>query len=170
MMLSAEKVDRFHMQRAWKSRRLRLTGSVSLQPNAFLRCEGPAKPGIPARNEPPDKPARAVGGADGASGAVHSDGVNTKVFAARYQSGSNPGIKHNATAVSGTAAPLWMRVSRTGDQWSQTWSTDGATWTQGASFTHALTVSSTGVFAGNAGPNPAHTAIIDHFDNTAAPS
>jgi hypothetical protein len=32
-----------------------------------------------------------------------------------------------------------------------------------------LAVSQVGVFAGNAGSNPAHTAVIDYFFNTALP-
>jgi large repetitive protein len=73
---------------------------------------------------------------------------------------SNLGIASNPT--------LYMRVTRVGDLWTQTYSFDGTLWLPGTSFVDVLTVGSAGVFSGNAGaPSPAFTARVDYFYNTA---
>lgn len=97
---------------------------------------------------------------------VHSDGTNRRLFAASF-SGGSPTVRHN-TAYSGSA-PIWLRVERVGDQWTLSQAPDGESWTAVTSFSHALAVASSGVFAGNAGTNPAHTAVIDYFFDAAAP-
>ena len=62
-----------------------------------------------------------------------------------------------------------MRVTRTGDTWVQSWSSDGATWNvAGGPFTYDMTVTAVGLFAGNRGfAPPAHTVLVDYFTNTA---
>jgi regulation of enolase protein 1 (concanavalin A-like superfamily) len=90
------------------------------------------------------------------------------LFAARITGGMATSIAN--VAINAPDQPLFLRVTRVGDSWTQSYSLNGATWTTGASFTHALTVSQVGFFAGNAGSNPpAHTAVVDYFFNTAAP-
>jgi uncharacterized repeat protein (TIGR02543 family) len=98
----------------------------------------------------------------------YSDGTNTKIFAASLASGS--ATIHTDTPISG-GAPLYMRVRRGGDQWTQSYSSDGVYWTTPVPFTHALTVTAVGAYAGNAGgaSSPAHTAYIDYFFNAASP-
>ncbi len=60
--------------------------------------------------------------------------------------------------------PLYLRLTRSADQWSLEFSYDGTNWVQAGSFTHAMTATAVGVYAGNAGnPTPAHTAVIDYF-------
>ncbi|MCD4683665.1 MAG: DUF1349 domain-containing protein, partial [Bacteroidales bacterium] len=70
-----------------------------------------------------------------------------------------------------TGPILYMRVKRETDQWTVTYSTDGAIWTQAALFIFDLTVTGIGPYAGNAtgSSSPAHTGSIDYFFNTAAP-
>ena len=68
--------------------------------------------------------------------------------------------------------PMYMRIAREGDKWTQSYSYDGTNWTENGSFTHPIAVKQVGVFAGNTpykGQTPAHTAVIDYFFNTAAP-
>ncbi len=72
-------------------------------------------------------------------------------------------------------APVYLRVTRVGDEWTMTYSTDGTTWLEAATFSYGLNVTSAGVFAGNVQPRrnemaPVHTAVIDYFHNTAAGS
>jgi hypothetical protein len=61
------------------------------------------------------------------------------------------------------------------DQWTAQYSYDGLSWTLATSFSHALTVSSVGVFAGNfddtvLDPNPpAYQAVVDYFFDTSSP-
>jgi hypothetical protein len=81
------------------------------------------------------------------------------------QIGNNPRLPD-------TPAPMYMRIVREGNKWTQFYSFDGATWTQYVTFTHDITVKQVGVFAGNTGFQgniPAHTAVVDYFFNTASP-
>ncbi len=95
------------------------------------------------------------------------DASATSFFAASFAN-DVPTVQANV-AVSATA-PVYLRVKRVGNVWTGSYSTNGTTWTQGTSFTRAMTVSSIGPWAGNAGsPAPAFTALIDYFFNTASP-
>jgi hypothetical protein len=99
-----------------------------------------------------------------------SDSPHTKIFAGVYDDGSFSSRIHQVVA--GTdVAPLYMRVRREGDQWTQSYSFDGDDWTTSGSFEHALTVSKVGAFVGNSDDTdpPAHTAFIDYFFNTVSP-
>ncbi|MCP4424319.1 MAG: DUF1349 domain-containing protein [Chloroflexi bacterium] len=97
----------------------------------------------------------------------YHDGGSARVFAASFVNGT-PTAQIN-TPLPGAAAPMYLRVSRVDDQWTQRYSFDGLIWTTAVTFTHALQVNQIGPFVGNAGSNPAHTAIIDYFFNTASP-
>ena len=98
----------------------------------------------------------------------YSDGSSTQLFAASFTNDS-PSVKKNSRLFAAGVEPLYMRVGRVGDQWTQSYSQDGVNWTTHTSFSFALSVSSVGVFAGNAGASPAHTAVVDYFFNTASP-
>jgi regulation of enolase protein 1 (concanavalin A-like superfamily) len=98
----------------------------------------------------------------------HSDGVNTRLFAASFTNGS-PVILHNQ-AIAESDAAYFLRVHRQDNQFIVLYSYDGQNWETGAGFNHTLVVTQIGVFAANAGSNPpAHTAVIDYFFNTASP-
>lgn len=90
----------------------------------------------------------------------YHDGDNLKVFAASFNGGS-PSVRTNQTIVS--SANLSLRVQRVGDTWTLLYSTDGSSWNTATSFDFGLTVSSIGVFAGNAGSSPEFTALVDYF-------
>ena len=98
---------------------------------------------------------------------TYHDGGNYRLFAARFVNGS-PSVQGNQI-LSNVSAPYYLRVVRQGDQWTHAFSQDGITWQQSISFTHVLNVTSVGLFAGNAGSNPAHTAVFDYFKNLADP-
>jgi len=100
---------------------------------------------------------------------VHHDGTNVRVYAAKFVEGNPTAV---ITTVTLSSTPGYLRVTRVGSQWSYSFSNDGETWTAAGSFDHNLTVTKTGVFAGNhggAGNEPAHTAIVDYFFNSASP-
>ncbi len=60
--------------------------------------------------------------------------------------------------------PLYLRLTRSGDLWSLEYAYDGFNWQNAGSFTHAMTVNSVGLYAGNAGNSvPGHTALVDYF-------
>ncbi len=93
----------------------------------------------------------------------YSDSANMNSFAATF-SGGSPTVQNN-TVISGST-PLYMRVQRSGDIWTQSYSYDGSSWTTTASFSYAIAVGSVGVFAGNAEASPAFTALVDDFSFT----
>jgi hypothetical protein len=97
---------------------------------------------------------------------VGSD-VGTRIFAAIYDNGSFS-QKIDSVITNTNVAPLYMRVRREGDRWTQSYSFDGQNWTTSGSFEHTLVASKVGSFVGNSGSNPAHTALIDYFFNTAS--
>ena len=98
----------------------------------------------------------------------YSDGVNLRSFAASFENGS-PSVIYDNLIIPGSA--LYMRVSRVGNQWSQSYSVNGVIWTNSLAFSRVLSVSSVGPFVGNAGAGstPAFTGLIDYFFNTASP-
>jgi regulation of enolase protein 1 (concanavalin A-like superfamily) len=91
----------------------------------------------------------------------YSNGVSTKIYSASFVNGL-PTRRIRTTIVDGV--PLYLRVTRQGDQWTESYSYDGANWLIAGSYSHTLTVTSVAVYGGNAGsPAPAHTALIDYF-------
>jgi len=60
--------------------------------------------------------------------------------------------------------PVYMKVARQGDIWSQWYSLDGKAWALAARFFKRLTLASVGIFSSNAGSQaPAFTSITDYF-------
>ncbi len=98
------------------------------------------------------------------------DASNLRAFAASFVAGS-PTVRLDRTIPIGT--PLYLRVKRVGNQWTESYSNDGTVWTDAPAFTHALTVSAVGPFIANHGEpasaSPAFTGIVDYFFNTALP-
>ena len=91
----------------------------------------------------------------------YSNGSALKVFAATFQAGQ-PTVRVNTTIATG--GPLYMRVRREGDQWTQQYSYDGSNWQMAITFAHPLTVTTASLFAGNSGSNaPAYTALVDYY-------
>jgi hypothetical protein len=84
---------------------------------------------------------------------------------------STPTVRLNSAMPGGP--PQWLRVQRSGNNWTMSWSRDGITFTTAATFTFALNVARIGPFAGNAGfngtPSPAFTAQINYFFNSQSP-
>jgi regulation of enolase protein 1 (concanavalin A-like superfamily) len=98
----------------------------------------------------------------------YSSSTETRIIAASFES-MTPQIRVNTQITTTGVAPLYMRVKRQGNQWTQTYSYDGSTWLNGAIFTHPINVTAIGIYGGNAGGNPAHTASFDYFFNTDSP-
>ena len=64
-----------------------------------------------------------------------------------------------------TILPHYIRVERSGDLWTYSYSDDGSNWEIAVSFSQTCIVSEVGFYAGNAGGNPAFTASADYFMN-----
>jgi len=96
--------------------------------------------------------------------------TSTMLYARGYTPSTSPTYNSVAVGSNGTA-PVYMRVARQGDMWTQSYSFDGTTWTSRPAFSHVMTVSGLGPYAGNAtgASSPGHTASVDYFFNTAAP-
>jgi len=97
---------------------------------------------------------------------VFSDGTGLHLYSASLTNGV-PSQKVND--IIGSAPTMYLRLARTGDQWTGWYSYDGVIWVTAVSFSHSLTVTSVGVFGGNYTPNPAYTAVVDYFVETSAP-
>ena len=97
----------------------------------------------------------------------------THIFAAKAEDGISSNIGGWGRQIAdGNVAPLYMRVKRVGDQWTQSYSFDKISWTPYVTFTHTISVTAAGVYVGNGtegGISPSHTAAIDYFYNTANP-
>ena len=92
------------------------------------------------------------------------DGSSLRVFAASFTEGA-ANTRHNVPITN--SDPLYMRVTRVGDEWTQWYSYDGVNWTSMTSFMHAMTVAGVSAYVGN--ENAANTVAVDYFYNTAAP-
>jgi PKD repeat protein len=101
----------------------------------------------------------------------HSTDTKTRIFAASFVDGNGTSQVSGVDIADLNVASLYMRVKRAGDVWTQSYSLDGTTWLtpSGGTFTHVMTVTAVGLFVGNSGNNPAHTAQADYFFNTASP-
>ena len=100
---------------------------------------------------------------------VSSNGTEVKagsIFVDGANATSRSSVTIDASAGDDT---FYLRVSRASNTWKASYSFDGAEWTSFANFTEVLTVSAVGVHAGNAGDNPAFTAVVDYFFNRTAP-
>jgi regulation of enolase protein 1 (concanavalin A-like superfamily) len=102
----------------------------------------------------------------------HSDGAQIKAFASATIDGV-PSVKINyAVQPVPASVPMWLRVTRQGNTFTQEYSLDGETWSTAGSFSQPLAVSSVGIFGGNFNPtgdSPAHDAIFDYFFETSLP-
>jgi len=101
---------------------------------------------------------------------IFHDGATERAFAAIVVNGV-ASTRANVAIVLG--APMFLRVTRVGNQWTFRYSADGASWTTAASFAHALHVTRVGPFAGNHGipasASPAHRAVVDYVRNVMLP-
>ncbi len=102
---------------------------------------------------------------------VHHTGSTVLVYAVSFKDG-DPTVRINNIPLPST--PPYLRVTRPVNSWEFSYSFDGESWEKAGTFSHTMTVTKTGVFAGNHGdppsvPIPAHTAIVDYFFNTASP-
>ncbi|MGH1349917.1 MAG: Ig-like domain-containing protein, partial [Methyloligellaceae bacterium] len=95
---------------------------------------------------------------------VYHNGSSLYLFGAT-NSNSNPVVLFN-TAISAGAAE-YLRVNRTGDNWTFEYSSDGVNWNTAGSTNFAMNVTAAGPFA--AAQNDGFVAQVDYFFNTASP-
>ncbi len=101
---------------------------------------------------------------------VHHDGATARIFAG-YVNGINPPVTRINVAL--PSIPPYLRVTRTASTWAYKYSYNGSTWTTAGTFTRAMSVTKTGLFAGNSNSieyvTPPFVANVDYFFNTASP-
>ena len=94
---------------------------------------------------------------------VSSAAGSTRVFSAAVQDTTTV-VQFADVDIGYPGAPIYMRVRRVGDLWTQAYSIDGFNWVEASQFTWGLTATQIGPFAGNAGsPAPAFAASIVCF-------
>jgi len=101
-----------------------------------------------------------------------SDGVNPLyVYLSRVQNGTNTELLK--TQVTGTITdwPMYLRVTRSGTNFTFWYSGNGTTWTQHLATTSSFNISKVSIHTGNSGgaTAPAYESAIDYVFNTAAP-
>jgi len=100
-------------------------------------------------------------------------GSSSIAYVATFAAGQPTTVTYTAVPIGNGQVPVWMRVQRTGNNWTMSWSTDGNIYTAVSTFSYTLTVSQMGPYAANAGDSsataPAFTASIDYFFNLASP-
>ena len=92
---------------------------------------------------------------------------NLRVFAGVIDGTSATALY--STKIGVATGDLYMRVSRTGDTWTQLFSFDGSAWSTAGSFDVALVLTGVGLYTGNSGLQSGYTAAIDYFFDTSAP-
>lgn len=95
------------------------------------------------------------------------DGSRMRAYAAVIHNGS-VSTHANIKLGENPSAPLFLRLSRSGDSWSHSYSLNGTDWQVAATFDFPMTMSRIGLHSGNYSGNgnaPAHTAVVDYFTN-----
>ncbi len=62
------------------------------------------------------------------------------------------------------ASPLYMRVVRSGNTWTQSYSSDGDNWTSGTPADYTITMNGIGLIAANDGGDEGYTLTVDYFE------
>ena len=98
-----------------------------------------------------------------------SDGSVTTLFTSLVSGGNQTSL--GGQSVSGINSSLWLQVLRSGNSWTVSYSTDGASYQPGITFTQSLNVSAIGPYAWNYNTTPANSpalnAAVDYFYNLA---
>ncbi len=104
---------------------------------------------------------------------VYNNGSTTSVYAIVTLGGSATDAYDVPVTIPTGAKAFYMHVKRAGSTWTQTWSTDGSTYTPAASLNQPLVVSAMGPVGGNVASGslnaPSFTAAVDYFFNVASP-
>ncbi|NJD52461.1 MAG: PGF-pre-PGF domain-containing protein [Candidatus Methanoperedens sp.] len=104
----------------------------------------------------------------------NGDGNNLKSYAGTFRNNvATQGYNTLIHSEFSQPVPLYLRVNRSGNNWSYRYSYNGVTWTNVTNFTYDMNVAKVGVFIGNentiASLTPKFTGNIDYFFNTASP-
>ena len=95
-----------------------------------------------------------------------------KAFAMPFQAGSPINQRKISVDILNPALAVYMKIARTDNNWVMSYSGNGTDWIDAGTIkNYILNVQEVGIFAGNVAsknaPAPAHTAIVDYFQNVA---
>jgi regulation of enolase protein 1 (concanavalin A-like superfamily) len=100
---------------------------------------------------------------------ILNDGGGPRLFGATFTANS-PTVTVNQWITSG--GPVWLRLTRSGNTWTGSYSFNGSSYLTGVTFRKSLKIANVGFYAGNngeyGGPAPAFTGVFDYFFNTAS--
>ena len=94
---------------------------------------------------------------------IHSFDGGTRLFVATIEEGEAIAAFSQLIAPDGEDG-ISLRLLRQEDQWAAAYSFNDIDWQPVGTFRHELAVDAVGLFAGNAGENPAFTARVDYFE------
>jgi regulation of enolase protein 1 (concanavalin A-like superfamily) len=100
---------------------------------------------------------------------IYHDGTQLNAFVGSTVAGLTSSEEN--VALGALAAPVELRLTRVGDNWTAEWSSDGLVWNSVVVFPFAINPTCVGVFGGNAGGAgaPAHEAVVDFFEAASDP-
>jgi hypothetical protein len=93
---------------------------------------------------------------------IQHDGERQLAFAA-FVDGSESTIFLSAGII-GDITPYYLRVLRSGNNWTFRYSEDGVDWMTAIAFVQPLVLTQAGLYAGNSDLNPAYTMSVDYFE------
>lgn len=98
---------------------------------------------------------------------VSNDGTTSRLTAYSFIAGSTGMLVD--IPINSSGPPFWLRIHRSGNLWTESYSLDGTRYTAATAFNLVLTAAKIGPFVGNSGDTPpAMAAEIDYFFSTAA--
>ena len=105
---------------------------------------------------------------------VYRSGATRRVYAASFVNGTATTRLDAPVTIGTSSSPdVFLRLKRTGDQFTVYWSADGTTWTSAGSFNHPTVISAVGIWtgshSGNGTTSQAMTGIVDYFETSTAP-
>jgi uncharacterized repeat protein (TIGR01451 family) len=89
-----------------------------------------------------------------------SDGTTPRMFSGSISSGNASTRINQAITAS---SPIWLRVMRSGNTFTFSYSKDGISFTAAGTYSQVLTVNRVGLYGDNGVPSPALTASVDYF-------
>lgn len=102
---------------------------------------------------------------------VFASDRNAIAFAAFIDGGPDPSPYSSVEPLG--HQPIWLKVTRVGNTWTYSTSSDGTTWKEQLTFDLLMNVAQVGVYAGNPSPSgipaPPNRVIVDYFFNSASP-
>jgi uncharacterized repeat protein (TIGR01451 family) len=98
---------------------------------------------------------------------VYFDGTSPWLYSAAIVNGTP--TTNISVKLPSAGAPFWIRVLRSTNNWTMSWSTNGTTFNTAGTFSQTLTANRVGPYAGNNAPSPAFVGSVDYFFNSASP-